>query len=63
MDIFKIQRKFANTYYFKIKNNKSIFWNRENYNYNFYKTLESDNNITKDQLQEIYDKLSEKVCN
>jgi hypothetical protein len=61
MDINNIERGYANTYYFKIKNNKSIFWNRENYNYNFYRTLENDKLITIEQLHKIYNELIELV--
>jgi len=61
MDIYNIERRYSNLYYFKIKNNKNIFWNNNNYNYNFFKLILNDKTYNYDDLNLKYNELKKEL--
>lgn len=61
MNIFNIERKFSNLYYFKIRNNKNIFWNNANYNYNFFKLIIEDKTFSYYDLVYKFKELKKKL--
>lgn len=63
MDKFNIERGFSNTYYFKIRNNRSIFWNNMWYNYNFINKISENKLIKYNDIQMMYNKLKDELKN